>query len=71
MGLTSSNPFTNLFARKEVRITIAGLNDAGATTILYRIKYDKLVSTTITIGTLLSIYRSNFVILFRVQSGEN
>ncbi|KAE9553832.1 hypothetical protein FO519_002962 [Halicephalobus sp. NKZ332] len=50
MGLTSSNPLRHLFAKKEIRLTIAGLNAAGATTILYRLKLGEVVQTTITIG---------------------
>ena len=50
MGLIFSSIFRHLFGAKEVRILILGLDNAGKTTILYRLKVDQVISTTPTIG---------------------
>ncbi|CAD7956371.1 unnamed protein product [Amoebophrya sp. A120] len=50
MGLVFSSLFRQLFGQREVRILILGLDNAGKTTILYRLKVDQVVSTTPTIG---------------------
>eukprot|EP00392_Amoebophrya_sp_AT5.2_P005170 g5179.t1 len=50
MGLVISSLFRQLFGNKEVRILILGLDNAGKTTILYRLKVDQVISTTPTIG---------------------
>jgi len=50
MGLIFSSLFQQLFGSKEVRILILGLDNAGKTTILYRLKADQVISTTPTIG---------------------
>ncbi|CAD7941517.1 unnamed protein product [Amoebophrya sp. A25] len=50
MGLIFSSLFQSLFGKKEVRILILGLDNAGKTTILYRLKVDQVISTTPTIG---------------------
>merc|ERR1711862_1047840 len=49
MGLFSSI-FGSLFGNKEVRILILGLDNAGKTTILYRLQVDEVVQTIPTIG---------------------
>lgn len=50
MGIIFSHIFSHLFGSKETRILILGLDNAGKTTILYRLKIDQVVSTTPTIG---------------------
>lgn len=45
-----SSIFSALFGRKEVRILILGLDNAGKTTILYRLQVDEPVTTVPTIG---------------------
>lgn len=45
-----SSLFSRLFGRKEVRILILGLDNAGKTTILYRLQVDEPVATVPTIG---------------------
>lgn len=39
-----------LFARKEMRILMVGLDAAGKTTILYKLKLGEIVTTIPTIG---------------------
>ncbi|EEC09976.1 ADP ribosylation factor 79F, putative [Ixodes scapularis] len=50
MGLTISSLFTRLFGKKQVRILMVGLDAAGKTTILYKLKLGEIVTTIPTIG---------------------
>ena len=50
MGLLFSTLFSSLFGKKEYRILILGLDNAGKTTILYRLQVDEPVTTVPTIG---------------------
>lgn len=50
MGLTISNLFTRLFGKKQMRILMVGLDAAGKTTILYKLKLGEIVTTIPTIG---------------------
>jgi hypothetical protein len=51
MGLSFSSLFGALFAKKEMRILMVGLDAAGKTTILYKLKLGEIVTTIPTIGT--------------------
>merc|ERR1712227_1113668 len=50
MGLTVSNLLNRLFAKKQMRILMVGLDAAGKTTILYKLKLGEIVTTIPTIG---------------------
>merc|ERR1712151_423952 len=50
MGLTFTKLFQRLFAKKEMRILMVGLDAAGKTTILYKLKLGEIVTTIPTIG---------------------
>nr|XP_043618389.1 ADP-ribosylation factor-like isoform X2 [Erigeron canadensis] len=50
MGLTFTKLFSQLFAKKEMRILMVGLDAAGKTTILYKLKLGEIVTTIPTIG---------------------
>lgn len=50
MGLTFSTLFTKLFGKKQMRILMVGLDAAGKTTILYKLKLGEIVTTIPTIG---------------------
>ncbi|GAV61020.1 LOW QUALITY PROTEIN: Arf domain-containing protein/PI3_PI4_kinase domain-containing protein/PI3Ka domain-containing protein/PI3K_C2 domain-containing protein [Cephalotus follicularis] len=50
MGLTFTKLFSRLFAKKEMRILMVGLDAAGKTTILYKLKLGEIVTTIPTIG---------------------
>ncbi|KAJ0174610.1 hypothetical protein K1T71_009718 [Dendrolimus kikuchii] len=50
MGLTLSSVFTKLFGKKQMRILMVGLDAAGKTTILYKLKLGEIVTTIPTIG---------------------
>jgi len=50
MGLTLSSVFGRLFGKKQMRILMVGLDAAGKTTILYKLKLGEIVTTIPTIG---------------------
>jgi len=50
MGLTISTVFSRLFGKKQMRILMVGLDAAGKTTILYKLKLGEIVTTIPTIG---------------------
>ncbi|XP_039010517.1 ADP-ribosylation factor 1-like isoform X1 [Hibiscus syriacus] len=50
MGMTISRLVRMLFAKKEMRILMVGLDAAGKTTILYKLKLGEIVTTIPTIG---------------------
>ncbi|XP_038624129.1 ADP-ribosylation factor 4-like isoform X2 [Tachyglossus aculeatus] len=49
MGLTISSLFSRLFGKKQMRILMVGLDAAGKTTILYKLKLGEIVTTIPTI----------------------
>ncbi|MCH97728.1 ADP-ribosylation factor 1-like [Trifolium medium] len=50
MGLTVSRLMRLFYAKKEMRILMVGLDAAGKTTILYKLKLGEIVTTIPTIG---------------------
>lgn len=54
MGLSISSLFNRLFAKKQMRILMVGLDAAGKTTILYKLKLGEIVTTIPTIGKILT-----------------
>ncbi|KAK3003772.1 hypothetical protein RJ639_019610 [Escallonia herrerae] len=50
MGLSFTKLFSLLFAKKEMKILFVGLDAAGKTTILYKLKLGEIVETVPTIG---------------------
>jgi len=50
MGLAFGKLFSRLFGKKEMRILMVGLDAAGKTTILYKLKLGEIVTTIPTIG---------------------
>lgn len=50
MGLTISSALNRLFGKKQMRILMVGLDAAGKTTILYKLKLGEIVTTIPTIG---------------------
>uniref|UniRef100_A0A2K5QRC7 ADP ribosylation factor 5 n=1 Tax=Cebus imitator TaxID=2715852 RepID=A0A2K5QRC7_CEBIM len=50
MGLTMSVLFLWIFGKKQMRILMVGLDAAGKTTILYKLKLGEIVTTIPTIG---------------------
>lgn len=52
MGYWFSKMFPSFFGKKDVRVLMVGLDAAGKTTILYKLKIGEVVTTVPTIGTL-------------------
>ena len=50
MGSAFAKLFSGLFGKKEMRILMVGLDAAGKTTILYKLKLGEIVTTIPTIG---------------------
>ncbi|CAG7866396.1 unnamed protein product [Brassica rapa] len=50
MGILFTRMFSSVFGNKEARILVLGLDNAGKTTILYRLQMGEVVSTIPTIG---------------------
>lgn len=50
MGLAFAKMWDRLFSRQEMRILMVGLDAAGKTTILYKLKLGEVVTTIPTIG---------------------
>jgi GTPase SAR1 family protein len=61
MGLTLSSLFGRLFGKKQVRILMVGLDAAGKTTILYKLKLGEIVTTIPTIGISYAICMCSFI----------
>lgn len=59
MGNVFTNIFKGLFGKKEMRILMVGLDAAGKTTILYKLKLGEIVTTIPTIG--MDIYVLNIL----------
>ncbi|CAO3664138.1 unnamed protein product [Rhizopus microsporus] len=51
MGIVFSNLWSRLFSKAPVKIIIVGLDNAGKTTILYKLLMNQVVTTTPTIGS--------------------
>ncbi|KAM5274180.1 ADP-ribosylation factor 2 isoform 2-T2 [Ctenodactylus gundi] len=52
MGNIFEKLFKSLFGKKEMRILMVGLDAAGKTTILYKLKLGEIVTTIPTIGLI-------------------
>ena len=50
MGSMFAKALSGLFGKKEMRILMVGLDAAGKTTILYKLKLGEIVTTIPTIG---------------------
>jgi ADP-ribosylation factor family len=55
MGFNISKLLDKLWGKKEMRILMVGLDAAGKTTILYKLKLGEIVTTIPTIGTNFTI----------------
>lgn len=64
MGMIISGLFGWLFGKKQVRILMVGLDGAGKTTILYKLKLGEIITSVPTIGELHTVYSflENYVI---------
>lgn len=55
MGNMFATLFKGLFGKKEMRILMVGLDAAGKTTILYKLKLGEIVTTIPTIGKYMTV----------------
>ncbi|KAK9113733.1 hypothetical protein Syun_020530 [Stephania yunnanensis] len=60
MGLSFTKLFSRLFAKREMRILMVGLDAAGKTTILYKLKLGEIVTTIPTIDMKNTIELAGF-----------
>ena len=60
MGNIFANLFKGLFGKKEMRILMVGLDAAGKTTILYKLKLGEIVTTIPTIGKYFAVPGYNY-----------
>lgn len=66
MGAFLSRNFPSLFGSRQMRILMVGLDAAGKTTILYKLKLNENVTTIPTIGTL-ELFVIVIISLYRIQ----
>lgn len=52
MGISIARLLSGLFGKRDMRILMVGLDAAGKTTILFKLKLGEVVTTIPTIGTL-------------------
>ena len=72
MGNVFANLFKGLFGKKEMRILMVGLDAAGKTTILYKLKLGEIVTTIPTIGELLfEVFINNLLFFLCLLAGFN
>jgi len=68
MGNVFANLFKGLFGKKEMRILMVGLDAAGKTTILYKLKLGEIVTTIPTIG---EYYFSKLIVTMKFWELKN
>lgn len=66
--MTLSTIWKQWLGKKEMRILMVGLDAAGKTTILYKLKLGEIVTTIPTIGTLARLQTTSFETLDRERS---
>jgi len=63
MGITFARLFSSFFGKKDMRILMVGLDAAGKTTVLYKLKLGEIVTTIPTIGNYAFLIVLNFKVL--------
>ena len=75
MGNVFATLFKGLFGKKEMRILMVGLDAAGKTTILYKLKLGEIVTTIPTIGKkklhFSCIFSIEILLILNIISGFN
>lgn len=71
MGNVFANLFKGLFGKKEMRILMVGLDAAGKTTILYKLKLGEIVTTIPTIGMFFFRLNNHFHFIIHTYIGFN
>lgn len=67
MGMAFSRVFERLFGKKEMRILMVGLDAAGKTTILYKLKLGEVVTTIPTIGKFKFFHLPSTIVMNMLQ----
>jgi len=67
MGNMFATLFKGLFGKKEMRILMVGLDAAGKTTILYKLKLGEIVTTIPTIGKYVCLLQEHIILSSAVQ----
>ena len=70
MGLNISKLFARLLSKQEMRILMVGLDAAGKTTILYKLKLGEIVTTILTIDQVGLDAAGKTTILYKLKLGE-
>lgn len=73
MGLSIARLLSGLFGKRDMRILMVGLDAAGKTTILYKLKLGEIVTTIPTVGACAPPFLSSLlthVYLSRLQCGD-
>lgn len=70
MGSLFSTLFSKLIYKKDCRILMIGLDNAGKTTILYKLKLGEIVTTIPTIGQLLQFLSTSLITNLYLQIFE-
>ena len=73
MGGSFAKLWSRLFGKKEMRILMVGLDAAGKTTILYKLKLGEVVTTIPTIGRaflILPVEKSPLTVPFQVSTSR-
>lgn len=72
MGLTLSTGWRRFFGKKQMRVLMLGLDAAGKTTILYKLKLGEVVTTVPTIGfNVESVRHKNVVFTVWDMGGQD
>ncbi len=71
MGNIFGNLLKSLIGKKEMRILMVGLDAAGKTTILYKLKLGEIVTTIPTIGKILLLLFCSHVVLQYYYTGTS
>lgn len=67
MGLSIARLLSGLFGKRDMRILMVGLDAAGKTTILYKLKLGEIVTTIPTVGTILPLIFRLAHLFVRIQ----
>ncbi|KAH7554692.1 hypothetical protein JRO89_XS12G0268100 [Xanthoceras sorbifolium] len=68
MGILFTRMFSSLFSNKEARILVLGLDNAGKTTILYRLQMGEVVSTIPKLLIVFLLFKIDVAIGFNVET---
>ncbi|KAL1921521.1 uncharacterized protein VTP21DRAFT_11237 [Calcarisporiella thermophila] len=73
MGILFSRLWKKLFSKEEFKIVLVGLDNAGKTTVLYKLLLNEVVTTTPTIGSNVEeiVYKNIHFLMWDLGGQEN